>query len=92
MRCAHINADQREQRRALYAVLGPRLRDVQYRHAQVAIVLERNFDESLQAWIGQEITPADLGGGQRGAARSGRGALVDLAGGNSAATGAAGRS
>jgi hypothetical protein len=64
-------------------VLGARLFDVEDRHAQVAVVGQRQFDQLLQARIGEEALPGDL---------RGRFVAAGLASGKLAATGAAGRS
>ena len=54
---------------ALDAVLRLGRRDIQHGHAEIAVVLERDLDEPLQARIGHEIAPADVGRRDRRAAR-----------------------
>ena len=75
--------ERREQPRARDLVLRARRLDVQHRYAQVAVVLQRDLDQPLQARIDEELAPAD--GGRSlpvRAARAGRTRLrrVDAAG------------
>ena len=56
--------DLRKEPGALDAVLGLRFAHVQRRHAQVAVVRERDLDQPLQPRILHEVAPADLGGGR----------------------------
>ncbi|MCY1504288.1 hypothetical protein D9M68_384530 [compost metagenome] len=52
------------------AVLGARTLDVERRHAQVAVVGEREFDHALQLLVDEEVAPADVQGcGRRDASR-----------------------
>ena len=46
---------------ALHAVLGADLLDVEHGDAQVAVVLQRQFDQRAQARIGQEVGPGQIG-------------------------------
>ena len=45
---------------ALNAELGFGGGNIQHRDAQIAVVLERDLYEALQAWIGEEVPPANL--------------------------------
>ncbi len=58
---ARVGVDGRELRRALDAVLRARLVDGQRRHAQVAVVLQRKFDQPAQGRISEEVFPSEAG-------------------------------
>ena len=74
------STDLRKHVGALYPVLRLRLRHVQCRDAQVQIVRQRDLDQSLQPWVGQEVAPTDIDGRQRRVARSAGRPLVGIAG------------
>ena len=58
--CDAARVERREQAGARDLILRARRLDVEHRHAQVAIVLQRELDDLLQARIGEEIAPADI--------------------------------
>ena len=66
--------------------------NVQNRDAQIAVVLQRNFDQSLQARIGEEIAPANVAAAGVAPPDPAAAAPYASPAGNTPATGAAGRS
>ena len=62
-----VDADAWETVGALDAVLGAGAIHVQNRHAQIAVVVQRQPEHFLQTWVGEEIAPADIRQRCRGA-------------------------
>ena len=52
--------------RALNAILSARLFDAQRGNSQIAIILQRQADQTLQSWIIEEIAPINVGCGSVG--------------------------
>ncbi|MNJ58559.1 hypothetical protein D3C77_541940 [compost metagenome] len=50
----------------LNAILGARFFHALHRHAQVAVVDERQRDQALQARVAEKFAPAQIGGGYAG--------------------------
>jgi hypothetical protein len=62
-----VGVDLGKERGPLDAVLRLEPRDVERRHAQIAVVLERDLHEPLQPLVVEEVPPADIGGRRLGA-------------------------